>query len=117
MENKKVYRIGAYKVELVKDGAVTLEGEDKKCDRPERVAALVRQFIGNTTKEHFVAIFVNSRNNIIGINLVSMGTASASLVHPRHLFQPAILANAIAVIISHNHPSGDVSPSTEDRET
>ena len=66
-------------------------------------------------REEFIAVILDGRNRIVGFNLVSTGTLTASLVHPRELFKPAILANAAAIIIVHNHPSGDPEPSTEDR--
>lgn len=65
-------------------------------------------------KEMFVVFFLSARNRIIGYNLVSMGLVSSSLVHAREVYRPAILAGASAVIISHNHPSGDTAPSAED---
>jgi DNA repair protein RadC len=58
---------------------------------------------------------VNRKNEVIGINTVSVGSLSASIVSPREVFKPAILANAAALICAHNHPSGAPTPSAEDR--
>jgi DNA repair protein RadC len=79
-------------------------------------AKVIRQFLGDVPEEHFVLMVLDSRRRVIGINEVSVGTLSASLVHPREVFRAAILLNGAAVIVSHNHPSGDPSPSSEDRE-
>ena len=59
---------------------------------------------------------LTGKNHIIGINLVSMGSLTSSVVHPREVFKPAILASAARVILVHNHPSGDPTPSYEDKE-
>jgi DNA repair protein RadC len=58
---------------------------------------------------------LDRKNRLIGLNTVSIGSLTASVVHPREVFKPAILANAAAVIVAHNHPSGDPHPSQEDK--
>lgn len=67
-------------------------------------------------KEHFVIFYLDSRNQAIKREVISVGTLSASIVHPREVFEPAIQANAAQLIVAHNHPSGDLSPSEEDKE-
>ncbi|MBI5201659.1 MAG: DNA repair protein RadC [Elusimicrobia bacterium] len=66
-------------------------------------------------KEHFVALYVNARNRLMHVETVSIGTLTASLVHPREVFGPAVERSAAGVIVAHNHPSGDCRPSAEDR--
>jgi DNA repair protein RadC len=58
---------------------------------------------------------LDTKNRVIGLNLVSIGILDSTLVSPREVFKPALLANAASVIIAHNHPSGDPAPSPEDR--
>ncbi|MBI1869779.1 MAG: DNA repair protein RadC [Chlamydiae bacterium] len=70
--------------------------------------------IRSSRKEHFIAIFLNSRKQVIHQETISIGVLDGSLVHPREVFQPAIQISAASVIFAHNHPSGDVSPSRED---
>lgn len=70
--------------------------------------------IKSATKEHFVIFLLNARNQLIVKETVSIGTLSASLVHPREVFEPAIRNNSASIIISHNHPSGDPTPSEAD---
>lgn len=65
-------------------------------------------------REKFVSILLNSKNFVVGVHEISCGTLNASLVHPREVFKAAILANAASVILCHNHPSGDPTPSQED---
>lgn len=67
--------------------------------------------------ENFVAFHLNARHEVTGYFIVSKGTVSASLVHPREVFKAAILANAYAIIVAHNHPGGSLTPSREDLET
>jgi DNA repair protein RadC len=57
---------------------------------------------------------LNAKNVVIGMDIVSVGSLSASIAHPREIFKSAILKNAAAVILAHNHPSGDSSPSQDD---
>jgi DNA repair protein RadC len=58
---------------------------------------------------------LDRKNRVIGINTVAIGSLTASVVHPREVMKPAILSNAAAIILCHNHPSGDPQPSQEDR--
>lgn len=67
-------------------------------------------------KEYFYALFLDTKNRIIGEELVSVGTLNASVIHPREVFSPAIKATASSVVIVHNHPSGDCMPSEEDEK-
>ena len=82
-------------------------------DSPQLVFEYLREKIGKEKKEHFTIICLDIRNNLL-VDEVSIGTLSASLVHPREVFKKAILNNASHVVIAHNHPSGNPSPSEED---
>jgi DNA repair protein RadC len=65
-------------------------------------------------KEHFMVLLLDSRNRVMSESQISQGTLTASLVHPREVFRPAVSAAAAAVVLVHNHPSGDPAPSAED---
>jgi DNA repair protein RadC len=93
-----------------------LEGEleDLPITDPNAVAKAVRVRIRDKAKEHFKLILLNTRNRIIGISTISIGTLNASLVHPREVFKEALIHDASSVILAHNHPSGDTEPSEED---
>ena len=108
-----MYRIPIYQVKLVRDGSQ--KAERKKVSTPLVAAEVLRQYLDGADREHFVVLLLDTQNQVIGIHTVTVGTLDASLVHPREVFKPAILANAASVILAHNHPSGDPTPSAEDR--
>lgn len=81
---------------------------------PQGVVRAVRKTIKDKAKEHFKLILLNTRNKIIGLSTVSIGTLNASLVHPREVFKDAIRHSASSVVVAHNHPSGNPEPSEED---
>jgi len=83
---------------------------------PADVDRLLRGRIANLDRENFVVVLLNTKNEVIESPLVSVGTLSSALVHPREVFKPAIRASAASVILAHNHPSGKVEPSREDQE-
>ena len=83
---------------------------------PADVDRLLRGRIANLDRENFVAVLLNTKNEVIGTPLISVGTLSQALVHPREVFKPAIRASAASVILAHNHPSGKTEDSREDRE-
>jgi len=82
---------------------------------PEAAFGLVKD-LGTKKREHFVALYLNARNALIKVETISIGSLNASLVHPREVFHPAVRDLAANVILAHNHPSGDVTPSQEDIE-
>ena len=69
---------------------------------------------GQSDREQFCVVLLNAKNEIIGLNIVATGSVSSIHLHPREILKPAILANASAMILCHNHPSGNISPSAED---
>jgi DNA repair protein RadC len=83
---------------------------------PADVERLLRGRIAHLDRENFVVVLLNTKNEVIETSTVSVGTLGASLVHPREVFKPAVRASAASVILAHNHPSGKVEPSQEDRE-
>jgi len=74
------------------------------------------QELRTAKKEHFVALYLNARNQLIHKETISIGTLNASLVHPREVFKPAIAHLAAAIIVAHNHPSGNLEASEEDKK-
>ncbi len=83
--------------------------------RPREAARLAAAILAGTTVEHVLALHFDTKHKLIGVHVVSVGTLDASLVHPREVFKAAYLSNASALILAHNHPSGDPTPSGEDR--
>lgn len=83
---------------------------------PQKVVDYLKEKLGREKKEHFVVILLDTKNNLIDFQDISIGILNASLAHPREIFEPAIRHVANSVIVVHNHPSGDVNPSIEDDE-
>ena len=83
---------------------------------PQDAADFLMPRLRYAVKEQFVVILLNSKNKVIGTEVVSEGSLSNSIVHPREVFTPAILQHAAAIMVAHNHPSGDPRPSDEDKE-
>ena len=78
-------------------------------------ATALRPFFAGLDREQFLVCCLDAKHAIIGVNVVSIGSLTLSIVHPREVFKPAILLNTSAIICAHNHPSGDPEPSSEDR--
>ncbi|MBR5791312.1 MAG: DNA repair protein RadC [Phascolarctobacterium sp.] len=83
---------------------------------PQDVADFLMPRLRYAAKEQFVVILLNGKNKVIGTEVVSEGSLSSSIVHPREVYAPAILHHAAAIMVAHNHPSGDPKPSFEDEE-
>jgi DNA repair protein RadC len=83
--------------------------------RPSEVYESFR-FLMDETKEMFLTIHLDGKNKVICLDIVSIGSLNQSIVHPREVFKTACLSNAAAVLLIHQHPSGDPSPSREDIE-
>jgi DNA repair protein RadC len=88
----------------------------RKLDSPSAVAELARDLLrdADDDKEHFWVVLLNSQNGYLLHTEVSVGTQSASLVHPREVLGPAVREGASSLLLIHNHPSGDPTPSRED---
>ena len=83
---------------------------------PEEVAAYLMPRLRYATKEQFLVMMLDTKNRIIGVEIIAEGGLSNTTLHPRDVFRPAILQHASAIVVAHNHPSGDPSPSEEDTE-
>src|SRR5262249_16736436 len=84
-------------------------GEAVGIHGPEDVAAQVRE-LRRARREHFLALLLNARNEMLRREIVSIGSLNASIVHPREVFAPAVAHSAASLILVHNHPSGDPEP-------
>ena len=107
--------ISVYRVSLVKDESVSFG--NVRLFNSQQAQALIQNLIltkGQPDREQFVLLLLNAKNEMIGLNIVSVGGLSSATVHPREVLKPAILANSAAMILCHNHPSNDLEPSPED---
>lgn len=103
----------------LREVAVRYSGQRRKgfaVRGPEGVATFVRSILKDNAREHFVALYLDGAHQVIGYSIVSIGTANSATVHPRETLQPALLLGATALVVAHNHPSGQLEPSCDDRE-
>jgi DNA repair protein RadC len=99
---------------LARRMAVEMRQESPTLDCPERIADLLREENRAYDVENFQVVLLNTRRRLIRVETISQGTLDTILVHPREVFKSAIAANAAAVVLAHNHPSGDPTPSEAD---
>lgn len=88
-----------------------------KIKSPQDVANMMMSKMKDLNQEHFVALFLNSKNIVIKEEIIYVGTLNSSIIHPREVFSAAIKYSSNSIIVLHNHPSGDVTPSKEDIST
>lgn len=83
---------------------------------PQDAASYVSDDLRHLQQEHFVVLLLDTKNCVVSQELITVGTLNSSIVHPREVFRPAIKKSVSAIILVHNHPSGDSTPSKEDIE-
>lgn len=89
----------------------------EEINESKKIAAFTRKFLAGADREYLLALSMDNAGKLAAIEVVSIGTINATLVEPREIFKHAILANAVGIIMVHNHPSGRCVPSEEDMET
>jgi len=99
-----------FRVQLVRETGI----ERLTLEQPSDVADILYHYLEHEDREHFVILMLDAKNRVIGVHTVSIGTLCASLVSAREVFKAAILCNSASIVLGHNHPSGDVTPSPED---
>jgi DNA repair protein RadC len=88
-----------------------------KISGPGCAAHLLHRYLEGVDREHMVALLLDSRNYVIGVHTISIGSLNETIVHPREVFKAAILVGATGILMGHNHPSGDPSESPQDIAT
>jgi DNA repair protein RadC len=107
------YTIPGFRIALVREPGVKLAERPQLRDA-RGAAPMLAQYIGEADREVFAVAFMSVRHRVLGLHTVSVGCLTNSVVHPREVFKPAILAGCAALLLAHNHPSGDPEPSAED---
>ncbi|MCH7666516.1 MAG: JAB domain-containing protein [Acidobacteria bacterium] len=102
-----------YRLELVREHGPPYEAL-QPCNRPERAAEFLAELVRPFAYEVMGVVMLDTRNRAIGHLIAYQGTLNRAAVEPRGLLVPSLLANAAGIIVFHNHPSGDPSPSAED---
>ena len=111
MSSSKPYKLPKVAIRMVKEPPLY---SSKPVNRPSDAVRLVRELLQSYDREAVVIVNLDTRAKPINFNIVSVGTLSASLAHPREIMKSAVLSNAASVMLIHNHPSGSIEPSTED---
>ncbi len=112
--NETKYEFDNVAIRLVKEPPLLLN--EKLCT-PEKVVEAIRDFLSDFDREVVVVLNLSTACKPINMNIVSIGTVNASLASPREIFKSSILSNAANIILVHNHPSGDCTPSKSDFDT
>ena len=88
--------------------------QQPKLHSPEAIYQFLKDDLEMKTQEHFIALYLNTKGELVKKETLFIGSLNSSLIHPRELFKHAVLNSAATIIISHNHPSGDPTPSNAD---
>jgi DNA repair protein RadC len=99
------------KIQLIRE-----EAEPYQISEPEDINNLLMRYLKNEDRENFVAVLLDSKLNVNGIHTISIGDSESAIVTPREVFKSAILTNSCSIVVGHNHPSGDPTPSSADIE-
>lgn len=105
-------QLRAFRIQLLREPRTVLS--PRVIRGAEDAAQLLREYLGSPDREQFVCLALSTKHRPIGLHTVSVGTLSSAPIHPREVFKFAIHVGAAAVIIGHNHPSGDPEPSRDD---
>ena len=102
-------------MERVYQARASLVSGRTKVRRPTDVLPIIDEYC-DAEQEYFVVVLLNGANQVIEANVVTLGIANRTVIHPREVFREAIRKNAVSIILAHNHPSGSLEPSPEDHE-
>lgn len=89
---------------------------DIECSTALAAFGIIGRELGQADREHFIVLHLNVKNRLLAKETISIGSLSANIVHPREVFRGAVMHGSAAIILAHNHPSGDTTPSREDKE-
>lgn len=107
-------RVNIVHLKMVKEGSLLYK--ERRIKSLEDASVLLKQFLGEVDREYFIVLCLDTKNQPTAINVCHIGSLNASIVHPREVLKPAITSNAASIIVAHNHPSNDPTPSREDIE-
>jgi DNA repair protein RadC len=108
------YCVDKVAVKLIKEETVFTTSETENFTSPQGVAKFMMPFLDEMDRECLYVLLLNTKNTLQAINLITIGTLNMALIGVREVFKPAILANAVNIILVHNHPSGCCQPSKDD---
>jgi DNA repair protein RadC len=105
-------RVNIVSLKLVKENSFLYP--ERIVKSPEDAYKLLKKFLVEVDREYFVVVCLDTKNQPTAINVCHIGSLNASIVHPREVLKPAILSNSASILVAHNHPSNDPTPSQED---
>ncbi|MDR4985943.1 DNA repair protein RadC [Bacillus cereus] len=112
--NQPAKRVDIVKLKMVKESSLLYK--ERRVKSPEDASLLFKQFLDGADREYFIVLCLDIKNQPTAINVCHIGSLNSSIVHPREVLKPAIISNAASIIVAHNHPSNDPTPSREDLE-
>ncbi|WP_051590458.1 RadC family protein [Exiguobacterium antarcticum] len=105
-------RVNIVQVKLVREKTILYK--DRRISSPQTAYNLFTEILGDVDREHFIVMCLDIKNQPTCIQTVHIGSLNASIVHPREVLKSALLSNSASIIVAHNHPSDDCTPSPED---
>jgi DNA repair protein RadC len=105
-------RVNIVQVKLIREKTILYK--DRRISSPQTAYNLFREILGDVDREHFIVMCLDIKNQPTCIQTVHIGSLNASIVHPREVLKSALLSNSASIIVAHNHPSDDCTPSPED---
>lgn len=110
--SKHAKRVQIVQVKLVREKSMLYK--ERKIRSPHDAYILMQELIGDADREHFVVLCLDTKNQPTCIQVVHIGSLNASIVHPREVLKSALLSNTASILVGHNHPSDNPTPSQED---
>ncbi|MCA1056965.1 DNA repair protein RadC [Rossellomorea aquimaris] len=114
LKTKSAKRVDIVSLKMVREKSFLYP--ERRVTSPADAYTLTKRFFLDLDREHFIVICLDTKNQPTAINVCHIGSLSASIVHPREVLKPAVLSNSASIIVAHNHPSTDPTPSKEDIE-
>ena len=108
-------RVNLVSLKLVKEASLLFK--PRQITSPDDAFHLLKNFICDKDREHFIVVTLDTNNQPLHINICHIGSLNASMIHPREIMKTAILSNAFSIMVAHNHPSGQCEPSHADIQT
>lgn len=108
-------RVNIVSVRLVKEASILYK--NRRVESPSDGYMIFKEFLEDLDREAFIVLFLDNKNQPVSINLAHIGNINSSIVSMPCIMRTAILSNAASIMVAHNHPSGDVEPSSSDRTT
>lgn len=110
MNNAK--RVDIVSLKMIKESSVLYA--NRRISKPNEIVDLLKAFLEDCDREKLIVCCLNTKNEPTSISVVSVGSLNTSIVHPREVFKTAVMSNSASIILAHNHPSSDLTPSKED---